>query len=531
MLNLTILIVDDEQHIREGIANSIQWHGLKIDKVLQAVDGKQALDIAFENKIDFLLSDIRMPVIDGIELSKKLLEIHPDCIIIFMSAYSDKEYLMSAIKLKAINYIEKPIQIARLKEAIHEAVKTYREIEYNKLKRIILENDLKISIPLIKNEIALLSTIKNTDMELLLDCIKNEMLGIKADLPYITVILKTFDFFSSLSDNINRAKTEFFKELSETFSSHNLNCFWGTRDEEEYILHIYGTYGYPRPEPKQIISILKEWIIRYKNKKIFISIGTIASDFTKIYQSYSCARSALNKCFYSGYGSIVHYSQGIIKSVIVEKDMVEAFNRAIETGSQENAYALLQDFSVQLRRYEYQDVDAVRNIYCKFMVNLLDNLQNYDVPSLYGYENDNSLRNKIYSINTLDELENFCLSLMKAYFETIQKIKSSNSISMIIQYIEKNYTRKTLDINKISQNTFLTPAYLCTYFKKETGQTINQYLTDYRLKKAIELLANSNYSISDIAELVGYDNNYFARIFKKKFGASPSEYRERMQTV
>ena len=95
----------------------------------------------------------------------------------------------------------------------------------------------------------------------------------------------------------------------------------------------------------------------------------------------------------------------------------------------------------------------------------------------------------------------------------------------ILNYIEKYYNENSLDISRISQNTFLSPAYLCTYFKHETGKTINQYITDYRLNKSIEFLKDKQYRISDVAALVGYDDgNYFARLFKKKFGQSPSEY-------
>ncbi len=526
---LTILVADDEQHIREGIANSLNWRELQIDKIFQAADGQQALQIARENKIDILLSDIRMPVVDGIQLSRGLLEMYPDCIIIFMSAYSDKEYLMSAIKLKASNYIEKPLQAARLEEVLEEAVKSYRKNEYIKLKSIMVENDYKISMPLIKNEIALLAANKNADMNLLLDCIKNSMLGITANTSYISVIVKDAGFFSTnpYEKNSKAARTEFFSGLAEFLYSNGFLCFWGTRDEEEYAVHIYSASNSLIPDQRQISVLLEQWLDRFKNRKIFISIGTVVPDFTQIYKSYANAGAALNKCFFRGYGSVVCYMQDIAKVSITEKEIIDQFNDILENSKQEAAIQFMQDFSHQLHRYENADVNEIKNVYSKLTAVLLTNLQNYGISHLLQYQNENSLRNAIFPIHTLSELDDYCRRLLGIYFETVKKIQSVNSISMIINYIERNFTDKSLDINQISQNTFLSPAYLCTYFKRETGKTINQYITGYRLKKAAEYLKDKKYRISDVAGLIGYDDNYFARIFKKKYGSSPSEFRER----
>lgn len=527
---LTILIADDEQHIREGIANSVNWHELQIDMVFQAMDGEQAYQIALENKIDILLTDIRMPIVDGIQLSKEILKLYPDCIIIFMSAYSDKEYLMSAIKLKASNYLEKPHQIGKLRDVLDEAVKKYRENEYNKLKSIMVENNYKISMPLIKNEIALLSINKNTDMNLLMDCIKNEILGITANTPYITVIIKTVDFFDHnvYEPRGRNSRAEFFSQLSRVLSSKGLLCFYGTRDEEEYIVHIYGSRDFTFFDQKIILSLLELWLSQLKNKKLFVSIGTVVPDFTHIYKSYEGAKAALKKCFFRGYGSIVSYVHEIARIEIIEKEIIAQFTEAIEGGKNDFAFQLVQDFSVQLFKYENADIDEIKNVYCKLMAILLNSLQNYGISYLSKYENDNTIRNEIYLIHTLDELDKFSKELMEAYFNTVKQIKNTKSISLIIIYIENNYADKTLDINKISEHTFLSPAYMCTYFKRETGKTINQYITDYRLNKAAEFLKDKKFRISEVAGLIGYDDNYFARIFKKKFGTSPSEYRERL---
>ena len=106
---MKLLIADDELLTREGLASSIDWESLGIHQIFQADDGIRALHIAKLHEPDIILSDIRMPRMNGIEMVEKLAEVLPDTSIIFMSGYSDKEYLKAAIKLKAIDYVEKPL--------------------------------------------------------------------------------------------------------------------------------------------------------------------------------------------------------------------------------------------------------------------------------------------------------------------------------------------------------------------------------------------------------------------------------------
>ena len=527
---MNILIADDEQHIREGIANKITWSELQIDKALLAADGKQALEIAQNNKIDILLTDIRMPVVDGIQLSEKILDLYSNCIVIFMSAYSDKEYLMSAIQLGVNNYLEKPIQIAKLREILNEATRKFILREQRNLKNIMVEQNYKISMPLIKNEIALLVTNQNADMNLLIDCIKNEMLGIKINSSYITVILNTCDYFSSLigKKELNIEKDNLLSSLSDIFACENLRLFWGTRDSIEYVIHVYNKSSDASLGQNVIKSLLEKWLSTQKDKKLFIAIGETVSDFMHIYKSYITAAEAIKQCFFRGYGSIICYEPRFVKINIATEEIVKRFSEAITNGQQKSALDLLTKFTANINQYESTDIDSIKNAYLKFLLILLNTIQNYGISELSIYENDNSLRNKVFTIRTLKELEKFCLQITDIYFDNIKSLQGNKNISLILNYIEKNYSDKNMDINQISQNLYLSPAYLCTYFKRETGKTIKQYINDFRLDKSIDFLLDKNNLVSQVAELVGYDANYFARIFKKKFGISPSEYRERV---
>jgi Response regulator containing CheY-like receiver domain and AraC-type DNA-binding domain len=525
---LTFLLVDDEQHIREGITAAAPWDKLQIDQVLQAVDGEQALEIAKNYKIDVLLTDIRMPRMNGIELSKKVRMLYPDCIIVFMSAYSDKEYLLSAIQLKCNNFVEKPLNVSQVVDVISDSVREYSETENKRLRNIMFETSMRISIPLITNEIAVMVTNRHADMDLLRECAGNELLEIDLNTAYITVILQ---FFCEDETRRNRQKDRgLLNDLARIIRSNGFKCFYGTRDDKEFLIHISSQYeNASNINQARVEQLLREWADGIGCQSFFLTIGETAPDFMRICDSYASAKAALSKCFFRGYGSIVGYSPEITKSSLLENGFVGRFSEALELGQQKLLSQMLRDLCDQLKKYENMEIDEIRNFFYRLLLTVQKRIQMYGSADIPDNANENLLRNSISGFRTLGELNEYALQYLSNYFDIIKKMSGASNITTIISFIEKNYNESSLDINRISQSTFLSPAYLCTYFKKETGRTINQYITEYRLNKSTEFLKDKKYKISDVAGLTGYDDgNYFTRLFRKKFGISPSEYRERL---
>ena len=118
---MTLLLVDDEFHVRKKLRDKINWNALGIDLLLEADDGIRGYETALQHKIDILISDIRMPRMSGMEMAEKIRALYPDCVILFLSGYSDKEYLRSAISLHAHSYIDKPVSPLQVAEAVKEA--------------------------------------------------------------------------------------------------------------------------------------------------------------------------------------------------------------------------------------------------------------------------------------------------------------------------------------------------------------------------------------------------------------------------
>ncbi len=122
-MNYTVLIVDDEAMPRKVLKEHLPWDSLGVTKIFQASDGLEAVEQARQCLPDIVISDIKMPHMDGIQMAAAIREFCPHCQFIFLSGYSDKEYLKGAIKLKAANYVEKPIDLEEIEQALSEVIK------------------------------------------------------------------------------------------------------------------------------------------------------------------------------------------------------------------------------------------------------------------------------------------------------------------------------------------------------------------------------------------------------------------------
>ncbi len=183
---------------------------------------------------------------------------------------------------------------------------------------------------------------------------------------------------------------------------------------------------------------------------------------------------------------------------------------------------LLQSFSNNCKFLQ----NPVKDLYYKLFLCLEDARHQQKIP---GSGNPETVAETIDRCFTFGELHQTLVDKTEDFFKKVSDCSQENpTIFLIRKYISKNYMNETLSVKDISSHVFLSTSYVCTFFKNETGQTLNQYLTEYRMEKAKQLLKDARFKISDISSQVGYsDGNYFGKSFKKYTGFSPSEYRER----
>lgn len=514
---MKLLIVDDEELTRTGVISSLDWKSLGIDEVLQADDGVHGLETARIHRPEIILCDVRMPRMDGITMLERLEKILPDTVPIFMSGYSDKEYLKAAIKLKAVNYIEKPLVPSEIQEAVLEARNLYMQKLHSHRGETMKSMETA-------SQLALLLTIPYTpDSHSAENLVSELKLTMNSSTYFTSVIVKMDDFIRPETPSF----AEFFYDFRRFISHLHMNCIY-TEKKRQYL--VYFLFGQSAPSAHTISSV-GDFLCSHFAPFVRFSIATgdTVCGITKAYQSYASAVILLQSSFFFPENTLI--TPETIEKTVSGADLPmpspeDAFSEALSSGNEEAAKFLLDHLASTFQNSSRFLQNPVKDLYYRLFL-CLESARNQQQIS--GSGNPESIAETIAQCFTFSELHETLAEKTNAFFRDAANNSQENpTIFLIKKYISQNYMNETLSVKDISAHVFLSASYVCTFFKNETGRTLNQYITEYRMEKAKQLLQDARYKISDISSRVGYsDGNYFGKSFKKYSGLSPSEYREK----
>ena len=509
---IKVLIADDERFTRQGILDMVDWDKLNVSEVKEAYDGINALEILKDFEPNILLTDVRMPRLNGIDLAFKARELYPNCMILFMSGYSDKEYLKSAIKLKAINYVEKPIEIEELEENLNNAI-----LEF--VKNTTIHNSIEHTIA---NEI---SSIDNSEAvkSIISSYFSKDFNDKLVDGQYVSVLIKIYKIIPN--------KHLFIDKIREIIHDCGLEGFVSMQNEKDIVLQIFFSKNIKSIHNSNVFqsffATLDEYIKNYSHFYIFV--GSIVANMQDMHKSYASASSLDTLSFFKDYNSVIYFEEVPHKTcATIDPNAYSAFKRNLNNEDKQAVLSDINNITSEFMLNCGTDINEIKNVYNKFLMHIFNFCHSRNI-NLNNSVNENTNFNAILQFNNIFEIKHYLLEIIKDVFSCLKEKDIYNEPALnIIKYINEHYSSYDLSLEDISKNTFLTPAYICVIFKDYTGKTVNKYITEYRIIQAKELLKDSNIKMNDIALKVGYkDGNYFAKIFKKETGHTPSEYRRK----
>lgn len=532
---IKLLIVDDEKKTREGLLRYIPWSDLGIDSVECAGDGEEALALAAKLQPDIMLCDIKMPDMNGIELANRIKDILPVCKVIFLSAYSDKEYLKSAIHLRAFNYLEKPVSREELKSVIKDAVQEIsveilEKSEQRDLVRLAEENAA------ILREKLVLSIINGQAVP---NEVSRQMSAVVDDMEkatsFMAAVMK-IDLKSGISsDNIQLNKGSILSAVERVYADIDVGMLSGFKDLSHIVLLFYGRCFDGCLSHQETLMRLKADIqeILQAGINVFMGLGRQVKYIDQLPVSCETAYKALQRCFFVGYDKTAGYieseSRGIQSEILAAKQLI----KHVKEHNREKALSSITSMNVMLKQRGNITPSFVRNLYFDLLIELNQATLGYNISLIDTGEKKENLYETIAGLPVLDDLADFLTGRLLFFFNRLESGDAmSSNVRKIIKYVADHYQDETLTINSIASNLFLTPTYLCMIFKNGTGKTINQYITEVRIDRAKELLKgveNGKMKLAEISQLIGYQSpNHFAKTFKRETGMNPSEYRERL---
>lgn len=534
-----IMIVDDEQIIREGLINAIAWNKYGYNITAQAENGKKALEIAKKVKPHMILTDIYMPVMDGIDFAKKIKEELPETVVIFLSGYDEFTYAQKAIEIGIFRYLTKPISEKELLMVLKEAEKDleHHELEQaqiNKLKQLIQE-----SLPLLKERF-LLNLVKGELHEKEITD-KLEYLGITISADhFLCMVLSLDDYFSFIEkkseDDTNLIKfavqnitEEILSELHETFFT------FVEKQNEIGIL-----FGFASEKYSNYVSVLhpllqkiQDSVKRYLGTTISVGIGRSCSSLTKLCISYKEAQNALEYKAAFGKNSIIYIgdiepSEKYVFSLSATEKSNELTN-AVRNGNVQDSLQIMDEILEAFKSENSLNKDHMHLFVIEIISKLVSLVLEFNgnVKEVYG--------EKITSLTLFhfDTIEDIRLGMQDLLTDTVhfisakRKAFNKNFIEKAKEFIHQNYTMEGLNLNTIADSVHVSPGYLSQLFKQVVGESCIEYLCKVRMNQAKKLLKETNLKAYEIAYKVGFnDSHYFSTCFKKYVGVPPTHYRD-----
>jgi len=526
--NYTVLLVDDEDEVIQVIMKKIDWKGLGFTVIGYANNGVKALEMVEEFQPDVVMTDIKMPYMDGMELAGRIKAEFPTTKLLLFTGFDEFEYAKEAVHLEVEEYVLKPVNsveltkvFAQLKGKLDQEISEKRNVE-------TLQNYYLESLPFLRS---------NFYITLIEGRIQEEDLG-----KYLT------DYQIQLSGPcyccllIHTSSSQVPKEMTPLLLAASVQKQVEERLVEQWQAKWFSYLGnivlIAQLKNEEEVSELTDecdrfcrYVHRIIGAVVTVGIGQVCRALPQLADSYRGAREALY------YRSIYGANRAInIKEIVPRTQKQSGSTGETEMGT----------LFKMIRLGTSQEVETAVDQYLSYMTTPVQSLSQHHIHvmemviALYRFSANNEMNEQealgdirqLYS--RLLELEpeglkKWLLQISLDFRDQLIRLRSSSTKSFVQnakEYVRNNYGDEQLSLNQICDALGVSNSYFSTIFKKETGNSFIGYLTEFRMEQASRMLIETNEKSYIIAQKVGYtDSNYFSYVFKRQYGVSPSKYR------
>jgi two-component system response regulator YesN len=536
---LKIIVVDDEDLIRKGLVKMLSNYETEFQVLGEATNGLEAMELIGREIPDVIITDVKMPHMDGVELVKELEGRYPEIKKIVISGFGEFDYVRETMRYGALDYLLKPLDDEQLVLLLRKITSFIESDKKQRIAESNLQEKLNEGLPFLKEQFIfeLITTSKFNKDEV---DQKLDLYEIKLNPGKFWVIIASFDNYrwicreagvEATKSKLLKVKNCFDEVLGQYYEP--ISCsFPGGQ------IYLIST---PTEDPKFVQDALEEGLALLDQNapeiRVTLSLGPPCNDILCLTKSYQQAVALLGQRFYCEKSGIISYGS-IIKPALNSDSKTDLFidilnnlelslRNCLEVGDYHQVSAIFNEYSALFKRFQFDPLEVVK-LLIEVYVRLQSSCPEFSKSLIELYGLEDSYPKNLESFDTYDFLlgEN-----IKLYTEVIKKIveirnrKDKRLVKVIKDYINDNY-HEPISLNMIAENIYLSPSYISDLFKKQTGENITDYLAKVRIEKAKILLKDLQIKSYEIGEMVGYkDPAYFSKVFKKVVGVSPNEYR------
>ena len=523
-----VILVDDEAEVIDMIEKKIHWNDLGFEVAGSATNGVKALELVEKLQPDVVLTDIKMPYMDGLELSRRLNQEYPNIYIMLCTGFDEFEYAKEAVHLEIKEYMLKPVNATELSESLTNLKHTLDREREEKLNVKKLNDYFQEVLPKLQSNffISLIEgRVEKQEYERFLQAYQVDMKG-----PLFGCVI-----FHTSENHVPEGMNPLLLSMSvEREIKQRLMDQWNCRE----FIYMGNTLLILELDAEDTITQITDacdrfcrWAYRIMGAVVTAGIGTVCDSLYEISLSYERAREAVSYRVLYGtkrainIGEIVPKEQ--IKPVQSEESRMQTLFRAIRIGD-----------SAEIERAAHGEMEKLhKNTETMSQYNLATM---EIVSGFFKFCTDNSLdfnkisgnmQNIYEKVSQMDEstLTEWIVQMSERISEKLKCARNSSARRLIVEaqnIVKERYMEADISLDEICTVLGVSNSYFSSLFKKEAGKSFISYLTDYRMDIAAEMILNTDEKSYTIAEKVGYlDANYFSYVFKKKFGVSPSKYR------
>jgi len=527
----SLLIVDDEKWVRQGLRFTIDWESEGIEVLGEAADGEEALKVIEERAPDIIITDIKMPRMDGLALLEAVNERKLPAKIVMISGYSDFGYAQQALRCGAFDYVLKPIEETNLLSVIRKCAEELKQERDAHLHMQQMTGYRRESMPLARQRF-LETMLRGEPMTARQRQTMWETLDIVLDPERLRVVsVQVYEWGDNACDAGSRSLLRYaLSNIAEEIgrgAGLTVGCPLDLHDEADVVLlQSPGEAG--GGDPVGAMAAFMDAAFRYLRVKVNVGLSR-ERDRSLLHVSFQEAVSAGAYAFYHGFGRIfdaVSLPRLDAQTQSVEyagpSGWVSRLTHAMKLGKE----SMLQELTEELGHHAELAVSRHSPLMMRRGLASLLRETERRLASALGADHAVAMRIQLpaCSLSNLgQELLSALLGMQRMSGELGNR---KRVIELALDYIEERFA-DSISMNGVAERFYLNPSYFSKIFHEETGETFSKYVARLRVERAKQLLKDSALKVYEIAEHVGYnDFRHFAKVFKEHEGITPGQYRE-----
>lgn len=527
---IKIFIVDDEFLIRMGMKMMEDWNSFGIEIVGEAANGVEALEKIKTTAPDIIITDLKMPVMDGIQLIRELKQSRFKGSIVVLSNYNDFELVREAMKLGAKEYL---LKVTLTQEELVRVIDSVYKDMCNEVEKDQVNNMIRIELndnrSIIKQRF--INSLLNKNITEYDFKNKTDILNLKISEKIIQIACVIDDTYSEFTTDkskddglLNYTIENIVDEIvNRKFAGEVFNIEKG---KFLILLSCCNESSYSKLEEEQIIDLCNE--IRVLTKRyvdvdasLFYSLDVV--DISEIGQRTKILLDGIGMGFYSSQNRVLNVNQGQTLCFEIDNyfwkiksDIKEALDLCDKT-----IFNILEDLFTHIEM-KYYSISVIKRI-CANLVALLEDYVRREGGDAYNILHDRLLQ-FLEAPGTIAQLRKNVLLAFEQVLEYTKGLRENRlreDIVRAIEFIKRNY-REKISLDDVANHVNMNKHYFCKLFKNETGLSPVEYIINHKMERAKEFLMDSRMNVSEVSRYLGYEDiSYFNRLFKKHSGMSP----------